>query len=79
MSTVRLKRCGPSLPCGIPPKKSGSHQQDSNRSDSALTGQLAEINDGSISRTTYAYNQAGQILETRSESEDGPFKTIYVL
>src|ERR1035441_6049823 len=77
MSTVRLKRCGPSLPCGIPPKKSGSHQQDRDRSDSALTGQLAEINDGSISRTTYAYNQAGQILETRSESEDGPFKTIY--
>ncbi len=40
-------------------------------------GQIAEINDGSNSRTTYAYNQAGQILETRSESEDGPFKTIY--
>ena len=40
-------------------------------------GQIAEINDGSNSRTTYTYNQAGKILETRSESEDGPFKTIY--
>jgi YD repeat-containing protein len=40
-------------------------------------GQIAEIFDGSNSRTTYTYNQAGQILGTRSESEDGPFKTIY--
>ena len=79
MSTVPLKRCGPSLPRGIPAKDKWEPPTRQQSVRFRPDGQIAEIFDGSNSRTTYTYNQAGQILGTRSESEDGPFKTIYVL
>jgi YD repeat-containing protein len=44
-------------------------------------GQISEIEhhnpDGSTSLTTYTYNEAGEILETRSKTEDGAVKTTY--
>ncbi len=43
-------------------------------------GQIADVEDhgqdGSVSRTTYIYNEAGQILETRSQTGEGPVSKI---